>query len=477
MVPGKRENSPHEDPVEGRGAPGQDPMEGKMTGISSPETVSTKLSRIAELARTMPGKALHSLSRHIDVEWLKEAYRRTRKGGAVGVDGQTAKDYECKLEENLRSLLDRFKSGEYRAPPVRRVLIPKDDGKTRPIGIPAFEDKVLQRAVAMILEAIYEQDFLDCSYAFRPKRSAHMALDTLWKRLMDIGGGWVLEVDIKAFFDTLVHKHLRVFLDQRVRDGVLCRTIDKWLSAGVMEDGSVSFPEDGTPQGGVVSPILANLYLHEVLDLWFAREVQPRLRGQAHLIRFADDAVLVFELEGDARRVLNVLPKRFEKYGLTLHPTKTRLIPFVRPPRTPVAQAPGDPKRPGTFDLLGFNHHWAQSRARKWIVVRETCQARFKRAATRIDDWCRANRHLPVKQQRKTLALKLNGHCQYYGITGNSRALVRFRYALIKSWQRWLDRRSQKRKMPWHRFNQLLQVHQIPAARAVHSLLRRGANV
>jgi RNA-directed DNA polymerase len=229
--------------------------------------------------------------------------------------------------------------------------------------------------------------------------------------------------------------------------------------------------------GGVVSPILANVYLHEVLDLWFAREVQPRLRGQAHLIRFADDAVLVFGLEGDARRVLDVLPKRFAKYGLTLHPTKTRLIPFVRPRRPPVAQAQDVSTRPGTFDLLGFNHHWALSRARNWVVVRETCRARFKRAATRIDDWCQTNRHSPVRQQRKTLAMKLNGHCQYYGITGNARALARFRYALIQSWQRWLDRRSQKRKMPWHRFTQLLQAHPIPAARAVHSLLRRGANV
>ena len=261
------------------------------------------------------------------------------------MDGQTAADYAADLEGNLRSLLDRAKSGRYQAPPVRRVHIPKGTGsETRPIGIPTFEDKVLQRAVVMVLEAVYEQDFLDCSYGFRPGRSAHQALDALWHRLMEVRGGWVLEIDIRKFFDALDHRHLRAILRRRVRDGVLLRLIGKWLKAGVLEDGCVTHPESGSPQGGVISPVLANAYLHEVLDTWFEQTVKPRLKGRASLIRYADDAVLVFEVEGDARRVLDVLPKRFGKYGLTLHPEKTRLVPFQglrrEPPRAPVTSVP-----------------------------------------------------------------------------------------------------------------------------------------
>src|SRR3954447_4323428 len=253
------------------------PLEGTMPGTPSPETISTRRQRIAELARQSPQAALTTLAHHIDIGWMHEAYRRTRKDGAVGVDGQTAEDYAVDLEANLRSLLDRAKSGRYQAPPVRRVHIPKGPGsETTPIGIPTFEDKILQRAVAMILETVYEQDFLDCSYGFRPGRSAHQALEALRQRLMEVRGGWVLEVDIRKFFDTLDHRHLREILSRRVRDGVLLRLIGKWLKAGVLEGGCLVHPESGSPQGGVVSPILANAYLHEVLDTWFERAVKPR---------------------------------------------------------------------------------------------------------------------------------------------------------------------------------------------------------
>src|SRR5580658_2463382 len=241
-----------------------------MKETSSSVTISTKLERIAKLAQCMRDKPLTTLAHHIDLQWLREAYRRTRKDGATGVDGQTAEQYAINLEDNLRSLLDRAKSGTYRAPPVRRVHIPKGTGsETRPIGIPTFEDKVLQRAVAMMLEPIYEQDFLDCSYGFRPGRSAHDALRYLWEQTMEMRGGWVLEIDIRKFFDTLDHAHLRGILRRRVRDGVLLRLIGKWLNAGVLEDGTLSFPDAGSPQGGVISPILAHVYLHEVLDVWF----------------------------------------------------------------------------------------------------------------------------------------------------------------------------------------------------------------
>src|SRR6266699_6541394 len=237
------------------------------------QTVSTKLERIATRAREAPTMVLRTLAHHIDVDWLKEAHRLTRKDGAKGVDGMTADEYSRDLESNLRSLHERAKMGTYRAPPVRRVNIPKGDGRMRPIGIPTFEDKILQRAVAMVLEAVYEQDLLDCSYGFRPHRSAHQALEVLRDGVMTMGGGWVLEVDIRSFFDTLDHGQLRTILRKRVQDGVLLRLIGKWLHAGVMEDGDVTYPDSGTPQGGWISPLLANVFLHEVLDTWFENEV------------------------------------------------------------------------------------------------------------------------------------------------------------------------------------------------------------
>src|SRR5262249_53031091 len=270
-----------------------------------------------------PTAVLTTLAHHIDTDLLREAYRRTRKDGALGVDGKSAAEYASRLDDNLRALLDRAKNGTYKAPPVRRGYIPKADGKQqRPIGIPTFEDKVLQRAIVMVMEAVYEQDFLPCSYGFRPRRSAHDALQATHAALMSMAGGWVLEVDIRKFFDTVDHGKLREVLSQRVRDGVLLRLIGKWLNAGVLEERKLTFPEAGTPQGGVISPLLANVYLHEAVDRWFASDVLPRLRGPAQLIRYADDMVFVLACEQDARRLLDVLPKRFEKYGLTLHPDK-----------------------------------------------------------------------------------------------------------------------------------------------------------
>ena len=326
-------------------------------------SVSTKQQRIAELAKQSPQMGFTSLAYLMDIDWLREAYRRTRKDGAVGVDGMTAAEYEQNLEANLQSLLDRAKSGTYQAPPVRRVHIPKGGSKTetRPIGIPTLEDKILQRAVVMLLEPIYEQDFYDCSFGFRPGRSAHGALETFWKQTMDSAGCTVLEVDIRKFFDSLDHAHLRELIRRRVRDGVLLRRIGKWLHAGVLEDGSVSYPESGSPQGAVISPLLSNIFLHYVLDEWFEREVKPCLKGRAYLIRFADDFVIGFTHEADARRVLEVLPKRFGKYGLTIHPAKTRLVPF-RHPEGRKNEHEDETNGPGTFDLLGFTHYWSNQR-------------------------------------------------------------------------------------------------------------------
>lgn len=436
-----------------------------MNGTPCPESVSTKLQRIAELASREPKVALTTLAHHIDIDWMREAYRRTRKDGAVGVDGQSAEQYAARLDENLATLLQRAKEGRYRAPPVRRVHIPKDNGSTRPIGIPTFEDKVLQRAVAMVLEAIYEQDFMDCSYGFRPGRSQHQALETLWREMMSVNGGWVLEVDIRSFFDTLDHGHLRGILRHRVRDGVITRLIGKWLNAGVLEQGCVTHPQQGTPQGGVVSPMLANIYLHEVLDRWFEEEVKPRLRGKAAIVRFADDAVMVFATEQDARRVMEVLPKRFARFGLTVHPEKTRLVHFQRP------SDKGPP--PGSFDMLGFRHYWAKSLKGSWVIKRKTASNRLSRAIQRVTAWCRSHRHEPIGQQHEMLVRKLKGHYAYYGITGNSRALAQFRHAVMAGWRKWLCRRSQKGRLTWHRFNALLKsAYPLPPSRVVHSIYR-----
>jgi len=441
-----------------------------MAGASEPDPVSTKQQRIAELAKQAPQMGFTSLNHHLDLRWLAEAFDRTRKDGAPGVDGQTADDYGESLRDNLESLLERAKSGTYRAPPVRRVRIPKGTGpETRPLGIPTLEDKILQRAVVMALEPIYEQDFLDCSYGFRPRRSAHQALQVLWQHVMDLGGCWLVEVDIRKFFDTLDHAQLRALLQQRVRDGVLLRLIGKWLNAGVLEDGELTYPEAGTPQGGVISPLLANVYLHGVLDVWFEQVVKPGLKGRAFLVRYADDFVIGFACEADARRVLAVLPKRFGKYGLTIHPEKTRLVPFGRPPSRPPATGAPTVPAPGSFDFLGFTHYWSRSKKGNWVVKRKTAGSRFHRAVGKIAEWCRLNRHQPIADQHQTLAQKLRGHFTYYGVIGNLRCLQRFRYEVLRLWRKWLSRRRRRGNWPWARFNELLRRAPLPWPRAAPS--------
>lgn len=432
-----------------------------MTGRPGPETISTKQERIAQLAQQMPETALTSLSHHIDLDWLQEAYRRTRKDGAAGVDGQTAQEYGKDLRRNLQDLLDRAKSGRYYAPPVRRVHIPKGSGQeTRPIGIPTLEDKVLQRAVVMALEPVYEHDFVDDSFGFRPGRSAHQAVEAIWKTTMSMHGAWIVELDIRKFFDELDRGTLRELLHKRVRDGVILRLIGKWLKAGVMEDGVFRRTDRGTPQGGVISPLLANLYLHEALDRWFETDVRPRLRGRARLIRYADDAVLVFAHEADARRVLEVLPKRFARFGLRLHPEKTRLVAFH-----PSRRQRDDEGPPTSFDFLGFHHFWSRSRRNQPVVKRTTIPSRFTRAVGSIRDHCRRHRHDRLTTQHAGLSQRLRGHYQYYGIPGNTRALARFYEQVRRAWRYWLNRRSQQRHMPWQRFALLLRHYRLPSPR------------
>jgi group II intron reverse transcriptase/maturase len=441
--------------------------------MESKDTVYTKQQRIAELARIHPDVSFTSLAHHIDLVWLYEAFGRTRKDGATGIDSVRAEEYEQELNTNLRSLLERAKTGKYFAPPVLRAHIPKDPVKkeTRPIGIPTFEDKVLQRACQMVLEPLYEQEFLDCSYGFRTGRSAHGALQSLWKQMMYMDGCWIIDLDIRKFFDTMVHKHIGEILKRRVSDGVVTRLIGKWLNAGVWEAGNISYPEKGTPQGGVISPMLSNIYLHEVLDVWFEKEVKSRLRGEAFLIRYADDAVLGFATEDDARRVMEVLPKRFARYGLTIHPEKTRVVRFAKPNNT----NSGVNSQDNTFNFLGFTHYWATSRKGMAVIKRSTERSRFARALMKIKEWCRTNRHNPVKEQHKTLNQKLRGHYAYYGIIGNSPMLSNFHHKVRRIWRKWLQRRSCDGSIPWDNFALLEKTYPLAPARIVQSAHLRKA--
>lgn len=437
-------------------------MMGNTEDALKSRNVYTKQQRIAELGRRMPDVSFTSLAYYIDLEWMYEAYRLTRKDGAAGVDNVTAEKYEEDLEGNLRRLLDRFKSGSYVAPPVKRAYIPKGDGRVRPIGIPTLEDKVLQRAVVMVLTPLYEQDFLDCSYGFRPGRSVHQALGDMWGKVMEMGGCWLLEVDVRNFFGEVKYNHLREFLEERVRDGVVLRAIGKWLKAGVMEGGMVHFPKEGTPQGGVISPMLSNIYLHKVLDEWCEREVKPRLRGRAALIRFADDYVILFTNEQDAHRVWEVLPKRFSSYGLKLHEEKTRLIDFHRPN--------GDRHKSETFVFLGFTHFWGRSRKGNWVMKRRTAKEKLKASVRRIYEWCKKHRHDPIEDQWKALCRKLLGHYEFYGVTFNAKSLGMFHEQAERSWRKWLNRRSRGNDMPWNRFGRLLERYPLPRPRIVHKL-------
>ena len=406
-----------------------------------PASVSTKQEHIAKMARDFPERAFFTLSQYIDYEWVRYAYDLTRKDAAVGVDEQTAQEYAANLEQNLASLVDQLKSARYRAPPVRRHYIDKTDGSKRGIGIPSFSDKVAQRAIVMLIEPIYEQDFLECSFGFRPGRNAHQALQEVRTAMMERGARWVLDVDLRKYFDSISRPELRKFLDRRVTDGVVRRLIDKWLNAGVFEDGQVHYPELGTPQGGVISPCLANIFLHYVLDGWFITEVQPRLRRPSTLVRFADDFAALLGCEEDAQRVLKVLGKRMGKYGLQLHPEKTRLVDF-RAHKPSQSESRGPPALASTFNFLGFVHVWGKSRKGNRVVRQLTAKDRFARALKAINEKCRRIRTEPLAEQHSQLSRTLKGHFAYFGISGNSTRLADLCYEVRRLWRKWLSRRS-----------------------------------
>lgn len=436
-----------------------------MSGVSTPNNMSPGLVRVAEIARYEPKGPIRALAHHLDVAALKRAFDRVRKNVAVGVDGMTKEAYGENLEANLHDLHERMKSMRYRHQPIRRVHIPKEGGKKRPIGISTVEDKIVQDALRELLEVIYEQDFLDCSYGFRPGRSAHDALRALNGAVHRGGMHFVLEADIVSFFDRLDRKKLKELLQRRIADKSLMRLIGKCLHVGILDDVELTKPNEGTVQGSSLSPLLANVYLHSVLDVWFEEEVKPRLNGRAKLIRFADDFLITFERKDDAERVLAVLGKRLAKYGLELHPDKTRLVDFRRPPKT---QLKG--KGPGTFDFLGFTHYWRRSKRGSWYMASKTRSARLRRTITSIHDWCRRHRHWSVKAQHDALKRKLQGHYNYFAVRGNSQSVGVVAYRARRSWFKWLCRRSQRSRLNWDRFNDLLRDFPLAAPKVTKSL-------
>ena len=428
------------------------------------DTMYTKRQRIAEAAMKHSGESLTNVAQHIDVQWMYCAYERTRRDGAAGIDGVTAAEYEVGLWEKLGNLVELLKSGKYQAPPVKRVYIPKagSSSEKRPIGIPTYEDKILQRAIVMVLEPIVEREFYDFSYGFRPRKSAHQALDRMRNEIMGMNGGYIIDMDISKYFDTIDHGQLREIVSRRVSDGVITRVIGKWLNAGVMDGGQRLYPEKGTPQGGVISPLLSNLYLHEVLDDWFVKVVKPLMKRKAAMVRYADDAVIMCELKEDAERIYKVLGLRFEKYGLKIHPEKTRLLDFTRPKG-------GQRKGNSSFTFLGFTHYWTKSRKGKWIVGRKTDSKRLQRAIQTVSAWCKANRHQPMREQWETLKAKIAGHYAYYGIRLNSRSIAEFYLRVKNEWLKWLNRRGGKGQLNWSSFNDYLKDWPLPAPKIINS--------
>jgi RNA-directed DNA polymerase len=421
-----------------------------------------QLQEIAQQARQHPERVFTTLAHRMDVDFLREAHRRLNKKGAPGLDKVTAADYGEHLEENLANLHQRLRSGRYRAPPIKRVWIEKENGKKRPLGIPEFEDKIVQRAVEMLLSAIYEEMFYDFSHGFRKGHSQHKALHELREQCWQLNINRILIADITGLFDNIDHQKLLGFIRRRVNDGAILRLIGKWLNAGVMEEDRLEYPDKGTPQGGVISPLLSNIFLHYVLDDWFAKEAKPRMKGKSFIIRWADDFIVGFQLEADARRVKEVMPKRFNRFGLELHPDKTALIKFGRPQMKTKGQQKSE-----TFDFLGFTYYWGRSLKGYPVIKKKTARKRLNRYLKMTWNWCKENRHEPIGEQHRTLCAKLRGYYQYFGVRSNYKAIeVAYEYT-ERAWRYWLSRRSQKGRVL---FETLREALPLPKPRIVHNI-------
>ena len=452
--------------MEGRGPAKGNPPERNVLRTQSRAGASSALARVRRAAEGDRRQRFTALLHHVyDVERLRTAYLALKRGAAAGVDGETWQHYGEDLEDNLRDLSSRLKRGAYRAKPVRRAYIPKTDGRQRPLGVPALEDKIVQRSVVEVLGAIYETDFLGFSYGFRRKRSQHQALDALTTGIMTKKVNWVLNADVRAFFDTLVHGWLVKFIEHRVADRRVARLIQKWLNAGVLEDGKRIRSEVGTVQGGSISPLLANVYLHYVFDLWVHRWRKKQARGDVVVVRWADDFVVGFQHRAEAERFQAELRERFAKFGLELHPDKTRLIEFGRFAESNRRGRGGG--KPETFDLLGFTHSCAKTRAGKFTVLRQTMRKRLRTKLSEVKAELRRRMHDPVPEQGAYLHSVVKGHCQYYGVPLNGPALKAFRYAVGWIWCRTLRRRSQRHRLPWTRMRRLIN-RWLPTPRICH---------
>jgi RNA-directed DNA polymerase len=469
IVPVKVGNAGEEPghPLEGRGEQTNVLGGGNMTVPRNRRSMSTRHTRIAELAKKDKGLKFFSIAHFLTPDALYEAFESLRKDASVGVDGVTYAGYEVNAWGNIVKLHDCLKKGQYRAQPLRRVYIPKEDGRQRPISIPSLEDKIVQKATVDLLNAIYEQDFLECSHGFRPGRSAQKALDEVGRVICTRPISAVLEADITGYFDAIVRDMLIEMIEKRVIDGSILRLIRKWIHIGVIEDGRLLVKETGTGQGQVISPLLANIYLHNVLDEWFEKVAKPRLKGEAYEIRFADDFILCFQYREDAERVLDVLTKRFAKYGLKLHPEKTRLMEFGRRALAK-SEEPGG-RKPATFDFLGFTHICKRSRKGKFTVHVRTMRKRLRRSLKKVTAWCQEHRHDPVEEQQQALNRKLQGHYQYYGRPTNYRSLWEFYRSIRRIWKKWLNRRTRGYTLNWDEFGHLLRRHPLIRPRITRS--------
>ena len=429
--------------------------------------METKLRLITEIAVKDRKCRFNNLVHMLNVEGLRECFYLLKKDKASGIDNVTFEEYEKDLEANLQNLVERMKKFSYRPQPVRRVYIPKSNGKQRPLGIPALEDKIVQKAIARILEAIYEVDFVDFSYGFRPRRSCHDALDRLDKVIMQNPINHLIDADIKGFFDNVDHGWLMRCLEERISDKGLLRYIVRFLKAGVMEEGKLYETDKGTPQGGIISPILANIYLHYVLDLWIKIKVKPQARGVVEMVRYADDFVICVRYKDDAEKILEGMRQRLKKFGLELSEDKTKIVGFGR---FAVENAKRQNHRAGTFNFLGFTHFCDKTRKGKFKVGRVIERKRFRAKIKELNNWLKAVRSLAaVKEWWSILCAKLRGHFQYYGVSGNFRGIRRFYYLAVRLVLKWLNRRSQRKSFNWDKYLRYLNRYPLPKPRIYHN--------